>query len=160
MTRQRYGEQHEVDSDWGCWSCGHAEGFVTSTARDEDGNKIRRRKCGKCGDVWITEERRLAKGTRWFDRAWSQVEGQRLRREGHSHRCQYCGGRWQVGHWRSHVANSARHRAWKAQRAAQKLDYNREDSRWRYRADPVHRRAQIEAATRRKRAVRARDRAA
>ena len=132
--------QHDHDN--GCWSCGNLEGRVRNVEWDEDGNKVRRRQCTKCGDIWLTEERRLARSVRWFHRAASQVERQRKRR-GTRHRCRYCHGRYE-GTWLYHVKSSVKHAAWKAQRAVEVKEYKRLDALWRYRNDPVYRQTQLD----------------
>ena len=136
--------------DNGCWSCGNLSGRVTTTAFDEDGNRIRRRKCDRCGDIWLTEERRLDKGVTWFQRAYTRVEGQKARRAKTRHTCRYCGGRYQLGTWRGHLS-APNHTAWKKRRLVELRQQRTDDSRWRYHADPVYRQHQIEAATRRAR---------
>lgn len=136
-------------NDNGCWSCGNLEGRVTTTALDEDGNRIRRRKCENCGGIWLTEERRLARSVTWFQRAFSQAESQRALRAKHRHTCRYCGGRYQLGTWRGHLVAPV-HSEWKKRRLAELRQQRTEDSRWRYHADPVYRQRQIEAAKRRR----------
>jgi transcriptional regulator NrdR family protein len=61
-------------ADFGCWSCGHDTGRVLLVGRDEDGNKIRLRRCVKCGERWVTEERRLARAVTFSQR----LEGLKL----------------------------------------------------------------------------------
>ncbi len=133
--------RNEMD-DNGCWTCGNLEGRVTSTATDDDGNRIRRRKCTQCGAIWLTEERRLARSVRWFQRADSQVEAQRQRRSRRRRVCRYCKGRYTAA-YRTHLG-SRTHLAWKARRAAERREYVRLDARWRYRTDPVYRQAQLD----------------
>lgn len=157
-------QRSDEQPDWripdnGCWKCGNIEGRVLRTAFDEDGNKVRARRCTRCGDVWMTEERRLARGVGWWQRAFSQAEHQRHAYRSQRRTCRYCGGRWQRGTWRTHLL-SPTHIAWKRRRLAEIRQQRTEDSRWRYHADPVYRERQIAAATKRARERRAQARAA
>ena len=94
---------------WGCPQCRSHNGRVTETGRDEDGYKIRLRRCVDCGSQWATEEvpiSREAYGAR-TQRSFHEA----ARRRAQPKPCATCGALYQPGSFRAHVARNPVHAA-------------------------------------------------
>jgi predicted nucleic acid-binding Zn-ribbon protein len=94
---------------WGCWDCGFEESYVRDTDKDAEHVRVRRRQCTRCGAMWETEERRIARGS-FFGRA-ERRRYAHFRKSRYAIRtCLMCKERYQASKYREHTAASEAHR--------------------------------------------------
>lgn len=115
---------------WGCWECGFEDSYVRDVDKDTDHVRVRRRMCTRCGAMWETEERRIARGS-FFGRAEKRRYAHFRKSRYVIRTCMGCKERYQASKYREHTETSASHRAFVARRQERKRkrerDYNR---RW------------------------------
>lgn len=130
---------------WGCWDCGAEESYVRDVDKDTDHVRVRRRQCTRCGSMWETEERRIARGS-FFGRA----EGRRyasFRKKRYSARtCVMCHEKYMNGKFREHTEESPAHKRVVARRRAKSKDRER-----RYQRRWMAAKREVEKASRSKR---------
>jgi len=90
---------------WGCWKCDSPNSRVIATGYDDDGIKIRLRRCTRCSATWETEEQRIAPGT-FHQRDKTKREHGFLRRGATKQICQYCGNTYPGRGFKRHAAHA------------------------------------------------------
>lgn len=118
------------DGHWGCWDCGFEDSYVRDVDKDAEHVRVRRRQCTRCGAMWETEERRIARGS-FFGRA-ERRRYAHFRKSRYAIRtCVMCKERYQASKYVAHTQASQGHRAVverrKERKRAREREYNR---RW------------------------------
>lgn len=128
--------------DWGCWKCGNEDSRVRDTDKDDDGVRVRRRMCTRCGEMWETEERRIAAGS-FFSRASTRRYAAYRKHRFQSRRCLVCDEHYLNGKYAAHANTSQRHLA-----AVAKIEKRKQDRERTYQREWTRARRALEKANR------------
>jgi len=109
---------------WGCPNCGEPETWTKTVDRDDDGYRIRRLQCVRCGTYWTSEERPIRAS--FYARASRRNQAKKRWQARQTKVCRWCGGEYAWGTFTQHVRKSSRHRvAVDASRREYHLAYKR-----------------------------------
>lgn len=115
---------------WGCWDCGFEDSYVRDTDKDAEHIRVRRRMCTRCGGMWETEERRIARGS-FFGRAETRRYAHFRKSRYTIRTCLMCDERYRASKYVEHTQKSEAHRAVVIRREERKRKRQREyNRRW------------------------------
>lgn len=117
----RYDEQEakRTSAFWGCWSCGFEDSYVRDVSKDTEHIRIRRRMCTRCGEMWETEERRIARGS-FFARAEERRYAAFRKTRYRVRKCLVCGEHYLQSGYLAHTQESKAHQIEIARRQKRK----------------------------------------
>ena len=128
---------------WGCWDCGFEDSYVRDVDRDDQHIRVRRRMCTRCGSMWETEERRIARGS-YFGRAETRRYRAFVKSRYRSRQCLVCKQRYMAGSYKEHTEESAAHR-----KAVKRREERKHRRQLRYRRMWMRAKREVERANRR-----------
>lgn len=131
---------------WGCWDCGFEDSYVRDVDKDTEHIRVRRRQCTRCGSMWETEERRIARGS-FFGRAEKRRYASFRKKRYSSRSCLVCRERYMSGQYKEHTESSDAHKARVAVKQRRIKDRERRYRRMHARASREIKRATAGMAT-------------